>query len=110
MTLSIRATIRPFELKLKYVPANVDDPQNFILPLKLAGYTHELEGLRRRIKACGQKPRFFLDPTVVNFKTKVIAKGQKPLPFHQDIKITNPDHTPVSWRIDRNVIDASNVF
>ena len=75
VTLSIRATIRPFELKLKYVPANVDDPKNFILPLKLAGYTHELDGLRRRIKACGQKPRFFLEPTVVNFKTRVIAKG-----------------------------------
>ena len=87
MTLSIRATGRPFELKLKYVPANVDDPKNFILPLKLAGYHHELDGLKRRIRAVGQKPRFFLDPTVVNFKTKVIAKGQKPLPFHQDITI-----------------------
>ena len=110
VTLSIRSTGKPFELKLKYVPANVDDPKSFILPLKLKGYNHEIEGLKRRIKAVGQKPRFFLDPTVVNFKTKVIAKGQKPLPFHQDITISNPDHSPVSWRIDRAVLDASSVF
>ena len=75
VTLSIRSTGRPFDLKLKYVPANVDDPKNFILPLKLAGYTLDLESIRRRIRAVGQKPRFFLDPTVVIFKTKVIAKG-----------------------------------
>ena len=44
---------KPFELKLKYVPANVDDPKSFILPLKLKGYNHEIEGLKRRIKAVG---------------------------------------------------------
>jgi hypothetical protein len=53
VTLSIRATGKPFELKLKYVPANVDDPKNFILPLKLKGYNHDIEGLKRRIKAVG---------------------------------------------------------
>jgi hypothetical protein len=53
VTLSIRATGRPFELKLKYVPANVDDPKNFTLPLKLAGYNHDLPGLKRKIFAVG---------------------------------------------------------
>ena len=53
VTLSIRATGRPFELKLKYVPANVDDPKNFTLPLKLAGYNHDLAGLKRKIFAVG---------------------------------------------------------
>ena len=52
VTLSIRATGRPFELKLKYQPAHVADPKNFVLPLKLAGYG-ELEGLKRRIRAVG---------------------------------------------------------
>jgi hypothetical protein len=55
------------------------------MPLKLAGLNVAVDGLRRQIKAVGVKPRFFVDPTTVNFKTKVIAKGQKPLPFHQDI-------------------------
>lgn len=55
----------------------------------------------------GEKPRFYLDPTVVNFKTKVIAKGQKPLPFHNDIQISNPDPNPVKWRIDRNALEGT---
>ena len=84
--LSVRSSVRPFELRLKYTPASVDDPQNFVLPMKFSGFG-ESEQLKRRIKAVGVKPRFFLDPTVVNFKTKVIAKGQKPLPFHEDINI-----------------------
>ena len=108
--LSIRATGRPFELKLKYTPQSVDDPQNFILPLKLAGWDPPIPALQRRIRALGIKPRFFLEPTVVNFKTKVIAKGQKPVPFYNDIQITNPDHNPVSWRIDKDKLEDSKVF
>ena len=82
--LSIRPQLSPFELKLKYTPAIVEDPKKFILPLRLVGYG-ETDGLTRRITAVGKKPRFFCDPTIVNFKTKVISKGQKPLPFHSDI-------------------------
>ena len=62
------------------------------------------------IKGVGVKPRFLLDPTVVNFKTKVIAKGSKPLPFHNDIAITNPDHTAINWSVDREALDDSKVF
>jgi len=108
--LSIRATGRPFELKLKYTPNSVDDPQNFILPLKLAGWDVPIPALQRRIQALGIKPRFFLEPTIVNFKTKVIAKGQKPVPFYQDIQITNPDLKPVVWRIDKDTLEESKVF
>ena len=43
--LSIRATGRPFELKLKYTPKDVDMPQNFILPLKMAGWDLPLQAL-----------------------------------------------------------------
>ena len=66
--------------------------------------------MQRRIRALGIKPRFFLEPTVVNFKTKVIAKGQKPVPFYNDIQITNPDHNPVHWRIDKDKLEESKVF
>ena len=81
------------------------------MPLKLAGLNVAVDGLRRQIKAVGVKPRFFVDPTTVNFKTKVIAKGQKPLPFHQDIQIQNPDPAkPVTWRVDRGKLESSKVF
>lgn len=74
-------------LQLKYQPQGIEDPKKFNLPLKLAGLNDSIPGLKRIVKAVGVKPRFFVDPTTVNFKTKVIAKGQKPLPFHQDIQI-----------------------
>lgn len=70
----------------------------------------DIEGLTRLVRGVGVKPRFLLDPTVVNFKTKVIAKGSKPLPFHNDINIFNPDHNPITWSIDRDVLDKSKVF
>jgi hypothetical protein len=56
------------------------------------------------------KPRFLVEPTVVNFKTKVIAKGSKPLPFNMDISISNPDLTPITWAVDRDVLEKSKVF
>lgn len=36
--LSIRQGTKPFVLQLKYTPQGIEDPKNFILPLKLAGY------------------------------------------------------------------------
>mgnify|MGYP007028946327 CR=1 FL=1 len=80
-----------------------------MLPLKLAG-VGELAALNRTIKGVGVKPRFLLEPTAVNFRTKVIAKGSKPLPFHFDVTISNPDVTPVSWSVDRDLLDDSKVF
>jgi hypothetical protein len=96
-------------LQLKYTPADVEDPRDFILPLKLAG-VGEMNVLKRVVRGVGVRPRFLLDPTSVNFRTKVIAKGSKPLPFHNDITITNPDHTAINWSIDRASLDDSKVF
>ena len=83
--LSIRASGKPFVLMLKYQPLGVEEPKNFILPLKLSGHG-EIAGLRRRVKAVGVKPRFFVDPGCVNFKTKVIAKAITIQPGHQHFK------------------------
>ena len=99
----------PLRLCLKYTPCDVEDPRHFELPIKLAG-VGEIEGLMRYVKGVGVKPRFLLEPTVVNFKTKVIAKGSKPLPFHNDITISNPDHNPITWAVDRDLLERSKVF
>jgi hypothetical protein len=56
------------------------------------------------------KPRFLVEPTLVNFKTKVIAKGSKPMPFHMDVTISNPDMTSINWAIDRDLLEKSKVF
>jgi len=68
-------------LQIKYTPADVEDPRDFVIPLKLAG-VGEMPELKRTVMGVGVKPRFLLEPTIVNFRTKVIAKGSKPLPFH----------------------------
>jgi hypothetical protein len=79
--INLKPDRSPLRLLFKYTPCDVDDPRNFALPIKLKG-VGEIEGLTRIVKGVGVKPRFLLEPTVVNFKTKVIAKGSKPLPFH----------------------------
>lgn len=107
--ITLKPDKSPLKLLLKYTPCDVDDPRNFELPLKLAG-VGDIEGLTRVVKGVGVKPRFLLEPTVINFKTKVIAKGSKPLPFHNDITISNPDHNPITWSIDREVLEKSKVF
>jgi hypothetical protein len=82
LKLSLRPSIRPFEFKIRYTPKRADDPKRFILPLRIFEWPDPVKSLNRWVTAVGHKPRFFLEPTVVNFKTKVIAKGQKPIPFH----------------------------
>lgn len=98
--ISLKPERSPLNLEFKYTPCDVDEPRNFDIPFKLKG-VGEIEGLFRNVKGVGVKPRFLLDPHVVDFKTKVIAKGSKPLPFHNDIKISNPDHNPITWSVDR---------
>jgi hypothetical protein len=107
--LSLKPETSPLRLQFKYTPADVEDPRDFILPIKLAGVGN-MECLDRNFKGVGVKPRFLLEPTIVNFRTKVIAKGSKPLPFHNDVTITNPNNSPINWSIDRNVLDDSKVF
>jgi hypothetical protein len=50
----------PLRLQFKYTPANVEDPREFILPLKLAG-VGEMSCLKRVFKGVGVKPRFVLE-------------------------------------------------
>lgn len=107
--ISLKPEKSPLRLQLKYTPDVVEDPRDFVLPLKLAG-VGEMAALKRVVKGVGVKPRFLLEPTVVNFKTKVIAKGSKPLPFHNDITISNPDNNVINWSIDREMLDDSKVF
>lgn len=107
--ISLKPEKSPLRLQLKYTPADVEDPRDFVLPLQLAG-VGAMSCLNRGVRGVGVKPRFLLDPTVVNFRTKVIAKGSKPLPFHNDITITNPDHNAIGWSIDREALDDSKVF
>jgi len=82
LKLSIRPNPKGFQFRLRYTPTEPNKPEKFTLPLSIFEWAPHVDGLVRKVFAVGEKPKFFLEPTVVNFKTKVIAKGQKPLPFH----------------------------
>jgi hypothetical protein len=41
---------------------------------------------------------------------KVIAKGSKPMPHPDDVTISNPDHAPLNWSVDKEAIEAQKVF
>lgn len=107
--INLKPEKSPLQLLLKYTPADVGDPRDFVLPLQLAG-VGEMPALNRTVRGLGVKPKFLLSPTSVNFRTRVIAKGSKPLPFHNDITITNPDTHRVSWHVDRAALESSRVF
>lgn len=94
---------------LKYTPGDVEDPRNFELPIKLAGIG-VLDSLSRVVKGVGVKPRFLMAKTSINFGKKVIAKGSKPMSHPDDVNISNPDHVPLTWSIDKEVLDSQKVF
>jgi hypothetical protein len=52
------------------------------------------------------KPRFLMAKTLLNFGKKVIAKGSKPMPHPEDINISNPDHTPLTWAVDSEALES----
>jgi len=110
VTIKLKPERSPLRLQIKYTPQDIDDARNFTLPIKLQGVGVDIDDLTRTVKGVGVKPRFYFDTPVVNFKTKVIAKGTKPLPFHHDVEISNPDHNPITWAIDRDILDKSKVF
>ena len=69
-----------------------------------------LDSLSRMIKEVRVKPRFLIAKTSINFGKKVIAKGSKPMSHPDDVNISNPDHVPLTWSIDKEVFDSHKVF
>jgi len=107
--INLRPNKRILKLQLKYTPGTVEDPRNFELPIKLAGIGM-LDSLSRIVKGVGVKPRFIMIKPDMNFGKKVIAKGSKPMPHASDASISNPDHIPLTWAIDKDALEAQKVF
>ena len=107
--INLKPNKKILKLQLKYTPGTVEDPRNFELPIKLAGIGM-LDSLSRIVKGVGVKPRFIMIKPDVNFGKKVIAKGSKPMPNAIDVDISNPDHVPLTWTIDKEALEAQKVF
>lgn len=53
---------------------------------------------------------FLMEPTVVNFKNKVITHGEKSFAVHSNVEISNPDFNALTWRADTSSIDQDKIF
>jgi hypothetical protein len=51
-----------------------------------------------------------MDPTLVDFKAKVITHGDKSFPVHRQVMISNPDLYELTWRADTSRIDEDRIF
>jgi hypothetical protein len=94
---------------LKYTPQDKDDPRNFELPIRLAGIG-QLDSLSRIVRGVGVKPRFQMEKNVQDFGKRVIAKGSKPIPNSEEIPISNPDSTPLTWCLSKSILESQKVF
>jgi hypothetical protein len=76
-------------LSLKFTPTNTE-VFLFDMPMILAGINRGIRGITKPVSGEGLKPRFFIDSTLVDFKSKVIT-GDKSFAVHRTVVISNPD-------------------
>jgi len=98
----------PLIFSLKFSPKDVRN-YNLELPLTLMGYG-KLESLTKTVVCRGLKPKFLLQPQVIEFKKKVIISKDKCVPSTLEITISNPDNRAISWRIDQSKLESDRVF
>jgi hypothetical protein len=71
----------------------------FLFPIELAGIG-QLEQLQRSVLAEGTKPRFLMDPQILDFKKKIIANLDKNVASVLTSTLTNLDPLPLVWSLD----------
>ena len=86
------------EFRLNFTPNDVTNYQ-FDLPLTLFG-NEKIDSLKRTVICRGLKPRFLMEPKIIEFKKKIITNMDKTFPSYTEITISNPDMKPLTWKID----------
>lgn len=100
---------KPVLLQLRYAPKETE-PVHFTLPIVLAGVNQTTQGLLRTVTGEGLKPRFYVESSIIDFKSKVIAPGEKSFSVYKTFLVSNPEIYPVRWRIDTSTIDQRQFF
>jgi len=54
------------------------------------------------------KPRFLIDPQVVNFPRKIITSQEKSYATTEYVILQNPEKRSVTWRIDDSSLQLDN--
>jgi hypothetical protein len=96
------------EFILKFAPKDVKT-YNFELPIQLNRYG-KLPGLTRSVVCRGLKPKFLMDPQMIEFARKIITSVEKCFAATVEVVLSNPEKKSVGWRLDTSSINADRVF
>ncbi|EGR27619.1 hypothetical protein IMG5_193180 [Ichthyophthirius multifiliis] len=88
--------------QLKFSPKNFK-PYKFIFPIQIKNYG-TIESIKRFIICKGLKPKFLIDPQIVDFGKKIITSIDKQTCSIKSLSFSNPDKNRVKWRIDPTVL------
>lgn len=89
------------KFELKFSPKD-DKQYSFKLPIALQRYGDKIPKLIREVKCKGIKPKFLVDPQIVEFPRKIITNAEKMFPFTTEINLQNPGKTSLVWRLPEN--------
>lgn len=93
---------------LKFAPKDVK-PYQFELPVTLQRYG-KLAGLTRMVLCRGMKPKFLVDPQIVEFPRKIIINVDKMFPSTMDVILSNPEKRPINWKLDEKMLENDKIF
>jgi hypothetical protein len=56
------------------------------------------------------KPQFIFEPSVIDFKRKIVTKPDRCYPKYINVNIKNIDDEDVSWTLDDSSIRKEGIF
>ena len=65
----------------------------------------KIEGLSKNVICKGLKPRFIIEPWVLDFKKKIIRSLDKAIATFMEVTLNNPETASVFWKIDSSKLD-----
>ncbi|KAL4498636.1 hypothetical protein ABPG72_019754 [Tetrahymena utriculariae] len=105
-------TIKPgqtLHFQLKFSPKSFKQ-YKFLFPIQLREYGL-IDGLKRFIFCRGLKPKFLIDPQILDFGKKIITAPDKQSTGKQSVlSFSNPDKNSVFWHVDTNVLGNDRIF
>lgn len=97
------------KFEIKFSPKD-DKQYSFKIPIALQRYGDKIPKLVREVRCKGIKPKFLVDPYVVEFPRKIITNAEKMFPFTTEITLSNPGKTSLVWRLPENCFENEQIF
>jgi len=62
------------------------------------------------IRCEGLKPKFLIEPKVMDFKKKIIRNMEKSIASFIEVALNNPNLKTIFWKIDTSHLESDNIF